>query len=259
MPTADADRRSTAASRSSAASRASVPRYLQIAKQLADAIASNRYAVGAKLPTEAELCKQFRISRYTAREALRQLRESGLISRRRGAGTTVAASAPGGAFTQSISSFRDVQQYADDTRLVIERRAMVDPASAADLLGTRRGREWLRMSAVRVTPGERLPVCLTLVYLAPDVLGIAAKLPRETGGIHVMIERELGIRIARIEQTINAVTLADAEAKRLGAPAGGPGLRVVRRYYDANDRLIEVSDSVHPGDRFTYSMTMRRD
>lgn len=242
-----------------APTRGSVPRYLQIAKQLAEGIASARYAVGTKLPTEAELCKQYRISRYTAREALRQLRDSGMISRRRGAGTTVAASAPSTAFTQSISSFGDVKQYADDTRLRIERRANIEHDREMEALGLRRDRDWLRLAAVRVRPGERLPICLTQVYLAPEVATIAAKLPKETGAIHTVIERELGLRIARIEQTINAVTIGAAEARRLGTAADAPGLRVVRRYYDANDRLLEVSDSIHPGDRFTYSMTMRRD
>lgn len=237
-----------------------VPRYVQIAKQLADAITSNRYAVGAKLPTEAELCKQFRISRYTAREALRQLRESGLISRRRGAGTTVAASTPTSTFSRSISSFGELKQYADDTRLRIERRGRVAAGSAeGEMLGQRRGREWTRLSAVRIKPGEAAPICLTTVYLSPDVAPIVAKLPRETGAIHAVIEAELGLRIARIDQTIDAVTLGEADAKRLGATTGGPALRVVRRYYDANDRLLEVSDSLHPGERYTYSMTLRRE
>ena len=35
------------------------PRYLQIARELTAAIASGRYPVGARLPTELELCEQF--------------------------------------------------------------------------------------------------------------------------------------------------------------------------------------------------------
>ena len=38
------------------------PRYLQIARELTAAIASGRYPVGARLPTELELCEQFGIA-----------------------------------------------------------------------------------------------------------------------------------------------------------------------------------------------------
>ena len=64
-------------------------RYALIAKDLAARIRSGKVAVGEALPTEAVLCRRYRVSRYTAREALRQLREAGLISRRPRAGTRV--------------------------------------------------------------------------------------------------------------------------------------------------------------------------
>jgi GntR family transcriptional regulator len=252
-----------AAARSSARA-AGVPRYLQVARTLAEAIGSARYAVGAKLPTEAELCRQYRISRYTAREALRQLRESGLISRKRGAGTTVAASAPVRTFSQSLRSLADVSQYAQDTRLRIERQTRVDArVEAANgsiaFAPARRGRAWTRLDAVRVRPGDTLPVCVTSVYLAPEVASVVPLLPKETGPIHGVIEREIGIRVARVDQTIHATSLSEPDARKLAAPAGSPALRVIRRYYDANDRLFEVSDSVHPGERYAYSITLRRD
>ena len=47
------------------------PRYIQIADELVAQIALGRYAVGEALPTESALCSRFRVSRHTAREALR--------------------------------------------------------------------------------------------------------------------------------------------------------------------------------------------
>ncbi|HEX6414643.1 MAG TPA: winged helix-turn-helix domain-containing protein, partial [Burkholderiales bacterium] len=66
-------------------------RYERIAQALEARIASGTVAVGDPLPTEAELCRKYGVSRYTAREALRTLRDAGLITRRPRAGTTVAA------------------------------------------------------------------------------------------------------------------------------------------------------------------------
>jgi hypothetical protein len=32
----------------------------------------------------------------------------------------------------------------------------------------------------------------------------------------------------------------------------------VRRYFDADDRLLEVAENIHPADRFTYRMHLRK-
>ena len=73
------------------------------------------------------------------------------------------------------------------------------------------------------------------------------------------MEKALGVRIAWIGHRIEAVLLDEPAARRLGAQEGAPGLRVRRFYYDANERLLEVSDSLHAADRFAYQMRLRRD
>src|SRR5690242_21711670 len=60
------------------------PRYLAVANSLIAAISQGRYPVGSTLPTEHELCERFGISRFTAREALRQLLDAGLVVRQIG-------------------------------------------------------------------------------------------------------------------------------------------------------------------------------
>ena len=69
------------------------PRYLQIARELKRASRAARTPVGARLPTELELCEQFGISRFTARAAVRVLASAGLVTRRQRVGTVVIATA----------------------------------------------------------------------------------------------------------------------------------------------------------------------
>jgi GntR family transcriptional regulator of arabinose operon len=54
------------------------------------AIGSGRLKPGARLPSEAELVRQFGVSRITASRAVRDLQAAGLVERRVGAGTFVA-------------------------------------------------------------------------------------------------------------------------------------------------------------------------
>jgi GntR family transcriptional repressor for pyruvate dehydrogenase complex len=64
-----------------------------VAGQIEQSIVEGRLTAGAKLPTEAELCEQFNVSRTVIREAMQQLASRGLVETRRGrgVGTTVRA------------------------------------------------------------------------------------------------------------------------------------------------------------------------
>ena len=76
--------------------------------------------------------------------------------------------------------------------------------------------------------------------------------------MYALIEAEYGIGIERVEQELQAVLLDTDDAANLGAAAGSPALRVLRRYFDARGRLLELAENVHPGDRFSYRMELRK-
>lgn len=236
------------------------PLYERIARELRGRITSGKVAVGDALPTEAALCEKFRVSRHTAREALRSLRDAGLITRRPRSGTTVAAASAHAAFTLPVSSAADLFRYASDTRFIIERRSRIRAGRAESaLLRCRRGQAWLKLSGIRRQAGEGPPICLTTVYLHACLSALAARLPRSPGVIYPRVEEALGVRIAWVGQRIEAEMLGEDAARRLGSTPGGAALRVRRYYYDGNDRLLEVSDSLHPARRFAYEMRLRRD
>ncbi|OSN03538.1 GntR family transcriptional regulator [Lonsdalea britannica] len=67
-----------------------VPFYLQIEQILTRQIHDNRLKPGDPLPTEAEMCQQYQVSRMTARKAVDYLVRQGLVERFRGRGTFVA-------------------------------------------------------------------------------------------------------------------------------------------------------------------------
>lgn len=234
-------------------------RYERIAQALEARIASGAVAVGDPLPTEAELCRKYAVSRYTAREALRSLRDAGLITRRPRAGTKVAAPPARSTLALALGSAEDLLRYATQTRFLIEERKRIR-AAGEDLaaLECRRGQEWIRLAGIRVRPGERTPVCVLRVYLHVALAGLEKRLPRACGVIYPQVEKALGARITSIGHRIEATLLDERQARRLRAKPGAPGLRVRRYYYDANERLLELSDSLHAAERFAYEMRLSR-
>jgi DNA-binding GntR family transcriptional regulator len=287
------------------ASASSQPRYLQIAGELTRAIASGRYPVGARLPTELELCEHFSISRFTAREAVRVLSTAGLITRRQRAGTVVIARPDEARYTHDAASVRDLFQYAIDTelKLMYVGKVALDKARAAQF-GAQAGDEWIYAIGIRVesagaatgggsalttatattaakakakvktatatkaaakeavgsaaTPPPPRPICVTRLFLNPALEGIEARLRERRMAVYALIEREYKVTIQRVEQDLQGAVLEADDAANLGAQPGAPALRIVRRYFDADDRLLEVAENIHPADRFTYRMHLRK-
>ncbi len=93
------------------------PRYRQLAQTLINEIESGRYPVGNLLPTEFELCEQFGASRFTVREAIKQLVRLGLVDRQPGVGTRVKIAQPSSEYRQVMQRLADLQQYSAQTEL----------------------------------------------------------------------------------------------------------------------------------------------
>jgi DNA-binding GntR family transcriptional regulator len=230
------------------------PRYAQVAAQLRAAIVAGDYADGSALPTESALCAQHGVSRFTVREALRRLQAEGLIRRRRGSGTVVDTG--GQALRQSLSDFGDLLQYAAGSKFAIQPRGMVmvGPERAHEI-GVAAGESWFHIAGVRrndATPPVVLAV--TDVYIHRDLADFAGQLQPSSMALFRQLERLSGVRVARVVQDITAVAAGAHEAAALGVARRSPCLRIVRSYIDTGGRTIEISASVHAGDRFTYSL-----
>ena len=202
------------------------PRYQTIANVFDRGISSGRYPVGSTLPTEHEFCEQFGISRFTVREALRQLREAGLVTRTPRVGTKVIAKQERAPYVQTLGSLDNLLQYAATTelRLVYTGIIEVDQILAAEIPMTL-GERWLFGIGIRYQKEDNLPVALTRVYISPDFSDIAQLLKDRTEAIYKLIEKHYGVTVARVEQRILAVSLSRDDALHLKSKAGGPALR----------------------------------
>jgi DNA-binding GntR family transcriptional regulator len=226
------------------------PRYRQLADTLRAAIARGDYPVGGQLPPELELAQTHAVSRHTARDAIRLLTEAGLIERRRGAGTTVIASASPQAYVQPLGGVDELLQYAHTARLKLlaqqERRLS---EAETQRIGGDIDRTWLVVDGLRIA--DALPLALSRIYVPQPSLAAGQS-------VHALLDERFGAAAGRIDQEITAEILSPNDAKVLKAEPGSAALRTLRRYHD-DDALILASDSLHPGGRFVYAMRYRRE
>lgn len=236
-------------------SKNAVPRYLQVAGELRDAIMSGRYASGDQFPTETVLCEQFEVSRFTVREALKRLENEGLIARRRGSGTVVQpAAARGGALHQPLSNVGELLQYGRGSAVKYSEKDRGPlPEHISDGLADDTSGTWRCFRGLRKPDGTDLPIAVIDVYFHERLGSVIDELDL-SGLLFSQIERGAGLSVGKVTQDIQAISASETMAALLKMDEGDPILRIVRGYLDSRGNVFEVSVSYHPGDRFAYSM-----
>jgi GntR family transcriptional regulator len=237
------------------------PRYRQVAQTLINEIAAGHYPVGDLMPTEMELCEQFGASRFTVRQAIKQLVELGLVNRQAGVGTKVLGREPKSNYRQVMQGIADLRQYTADTELEIHDQRMVTVhGDLSATLEAADGESWLRIEGIRRLGDRKTPpICVTEIYIHPAFRAVRDLGGRSTVPIYVRIEEQFGERVMEIQQQISAAPLTKKIAGLLDAKPGSPALIVNRSYRSQRGELIEVALSTHPADRFSYSQTFLRD
>ena len=115
-----------------------VPLWRQLHQDLVRRIAAGEFDSG--FPGEVELQHEYAVSRYTVREALRRIRETGLIDSSRGRSTRVRAEPIEQPLGSLYSLYREVEAQGLEQRsevLALERR--LDAAAAESAGAPSRG------------------------------------------------------------------------------------------------------------------------
>lgn len=241
-----------------ASSSTHAPRYQQLTEVLAREIREGRYPVGSLLPAEPQLCQRFAVSRHTVREAVRLLCEQGLVTRQQGVGTRVRASHSEKRYVASLSSLRDLMEYAQQTRLKYLGSRWIDAdAALAGLLRCKEGERWLELDTTRFPVEDGPPIVHMRIFVRPQADGIQDALEVGDAWIYGLVEKYGGERIMEAQQVVGAIGVPEASAQVLGVEPGSPGLFVRRYYLGRNDRLLSVSLNVYPVDRFEFATRWR--
>ncbi|MCX5577686.1 GntR family transcriptional regulator [Kaistia terrae] len=237
-----------------------LPRYHQISNILVERIEKGRYAIGDLLPTEQDLCGEFEVSRYTIREALRRLTDAGLVRRRQGSGSQVVANKAPANFVHSMRSLSELFQYASDTVFKITKIEMLVPEpEVKPYLGDSGDEPWLYVEGVRLAADGRSPIAFSRVFVNREFEGIVPDLPGVSGTIFRLIEERYGVVVENVEQEIQAEPMGKYAAKLLDSSTRIWAVRVIRRYFGSDRKILQISVNYHPADRFSYSMQLRRE
>lgn len=204
-------------------------------------------APGDPLPSEAELATQFGVSRMTARQAVQNLAQEGLVRRRRGAGTFVADQ-PMHRHAGPLMSFTEDMRRRGKKASSRLLSAQLSTPEAADVeaLHIDEGARVVRISRLRLA--DDVPLAIEHATLPADCAGVLAT-DLETGSLHGSL-RQMGRTPGRAYSWITARLAGANEAKLLDIAVRGPLLVERRVIYDTDQAPLEHTETTYAAERY---------
>jgi len=233
----------------------SVPLYYQLASILRESIVSGRFAMGDKLPTEADLGKQYAVSRATIRGAMQNLKDEGLIRREAGRGTFVSGMPE---FTGTLKMDGTLNGLiamglATKPKLVDLQHVTLN-AHQAEVLGMEAGTPAIR--AYRVRYYKNKPYCY-IINTLPQAFGeMLSKTDWEKGSILRHLQLKHAIELGDADEYVRA-TIADANLARwLQIRIGAPLLQVDYLIRDIDGNPVETPIIFYRSDLHAFTLRL---
>jgi GntR family transcriptional regulator len=210
-----------------------VPLYFQIKNIIKSKILSNELKEQERLPSEAQLCKQYQVSLGTLRQALSELLREGLVYRVRGKGTFVTEGA-GLRQLRFKGTIENLITSAQEGRVrVLEYQEVIPPPRVAKIFQLEMNQRVFQLEMIFSNP--KGPSRYSLIYL-PHALGkmILRDELKETTEIILLVEEKLQTKIHHAYQTMD-IRLADKVISKYLSIKQKTPIFVMERHYMSRD------------------------
>lgn len=230
-----------------------MPYYHQVAETLQEEIAGRQWRPGQRLPSEAELCRRFGVSRPVIRAALERLRQNGLIHKQRGVGSFVAKPKIQQRINmRGLGFFQEMQRHGLPVETVVwEQGVVTAPAQVARRLG--HDGPVVRIVRLRKLQGE--PVVFGTAYLPQALVPGLERMELANTSLYRLLQERYGLVSAHNEALIETVPSPGWVSDILSVAGGQPMFVLTGTSHLAEGQVFEVFEAWHRGDRFTLAFS----
>lgn len=210
-----------------------------------------RMRVGAfdiRFPGEHELVDEYQISRHTVRDALRRLRDEGILESGRGRGTWLRKPRVEQPLGALYSLFRAVEAMGLEQRSEVRALEVRVDAEVATRLGRPASTEFVYLERLRLI--DREPLALDHAWLPRSLAGPLLEADFTHSGLYDELASLTGTRLTGGSEVITAIVPSAAHRRLLKITARTAAL-AVQRIGCLCDQPVEWRESLIRGDRFS--------
>lgn len=205
-------------------------------------------AFDTRFPGEHELGEEYSVSRHTVRDALRRLREEGVLESGRGRGTWVSRPRIEQPLGALYSLFASVEAMGLEQRSTVRALEVRQDEHVAARLGRDPETEFVYLERLRLADGD--PLALDHAWLPRSIAGPLLDADFSHSGLYDELAALTGTRLTGGSEVITAVVPTTSQRKLLGIPQG-VGAFSVQRIGCLRDQPVEWRESLIRSDRFS--------
>jgi GntR family transcriptional regulator len=234
-----------------------LPLYYQIQRSLLDQIRSGTLKGGDPVPSEQEIAERLGVSRMTARQALKSLRDIGVTYTERGRGTFVSANKLEKNIRQVLSFTEEMATRglrATSKLLSFETVEASEEIAAALLIP--KSETLIKLQRIRLA--DTSPMGIECSYLprrlCPDLLQIFDP----TASLYKVLSERYGIRMVVADEVVEAALVSAREARILQIPKRSPVFMFTRVSRVQSGQPVEYVKSTYRADRYKITHRLTR-
>ncbi|MDU4326492.1 GntR family transcriptional regulator [uncultured Clostridium sp.] len=227
-----------------------IPVYYQLKNDFIKKIASGVWKAGECISSERELCEIYDVSRMTIRQAIGELVQEGILTRKKGKGTFVCEQKVNQKDMMSFTEMIKQSGRSLETK-VVEFEIIDTPEDIQDVFILDR---LYKISRKRIVDNECIAV--ETVYIPVDYCGHLNKEMLE-GSLYKVLEG-FGYIITNSNSSIVAVNVDDEIRKILECEIDTPILKVVSKTFTNTDKLLFLEEAFYKSDKFTLQVNISR-
>ncbi len=229
-------------------SRNGTPAYKRIQNSIRSRIESSELKPGDVVASERELARIHKVSLMTARHALAGLEHEGMVERRRGAGTFVAA--PKIHFNKLMSYTEQMSIRGLSPRSRVLCAKIIDHESeVAARLGLPATSALVKIERLRETGDD--PFALETCYLSAKEFAGLVKTPLARGSLFAALEADFGVELAYADEEVDATAAETNVAALLGVPNRASVLRIRQVIYSSSGKATIYGVGFYRSERHT--------
>lgn len=235
-----------------------IPYYFQLKEQFRALIEEEVLSEGEQIPSENELCRNFGVSRTVVRQAINELVNEGLLSRRKGKGTFVARPKIIGSLMQNLTGFyKDMaEKHFRTTTRVLELSVVGATRKLVDKLRLSPAERVIKIARLRFVNDE--PIVYVVAYIPYNLCPALVHEDLSTQSLYAVLEDRFRLEIVRSRRSIEAIAATEQIASVLDVDINAPLLLLKSISYLKDGRPVEYYEAKHRGDRSGFEVELIR-
>ena len=234
-----------------------IPLYYQLISIMKRSISAGMLKTGDALPPETEFCDRYNISRSTVRRAIGELKNEGLVSRRRGKGTFITE-------PKLNRKVEEVYSFSNEMRNM----GLVPSSDILDFKVVTPGMDLIKnlnlkdenikvykIVRVRLANGE--PLLLETTYIPWFLIKDLTKTMLQNESLYKIFKDKAGILPCEAEESYESVILDKDIANILKCKQNSSGFFLERKARTKTGEIYEFTQSIMRGDRTKFVIKLK--